>query len=125
MLLLSSASASAMPTSMFIARWQAASHVTQQEAQKATTSGIANSAEMQALIAEFSTAGSAYRQQILDARAAGRTPRACPPKDVNITVNDVIAEIARLPTSWQSRELSDSFGAAMDRRFPCPGPNSK
>ena len=124
-LLIVSAPAAAMPTSAFISRWEAASHLSKDQAQGLTAAAVANRPEVKALFVEFSDAAQAYRRQILDARTAGRAPRACPPKDVNLTIDGVVADIRRLPADWQSRELSDSFGAAMDRRFPCSTPGPK
>lgn len=120
--LAAAAPASAMPTSEFISRWQAASHLSRKPGQQLTAAEIADTPEIRLLFGEFSAVAHAYRQQIVDARAAGRQPRACPPKDVDLTIDGVIAEIGRLPGDWRSRDLTSSFGAAMDHRFPCAPP---
>jgi hypothetical protein len=111
------AAGTAMPTGEFITRWQAASRVSISTG--LTPEQIAASPELKALFAEFSTAARSYQQQVLSARTAGTQPRACPPKDVNLSVDGVIADLKRLPAGWQSSELSDTFAAAMDRRYPC------
>jgi hypothetical protein len=107
----------AMPAGEFVTRWQAASKVSMRAG--LTPEQIAASPELKTLFAEFSTAARNYRQQVLSARAAGTQPRACPPKDVNLSVDGVIADVEHLPAGWQSRELSDTFADAMDHRYPC------
>jgi hypothetical protein len=110
------AAASAMPTAAFIARWHAAASVAKTAGR--TPDQIAQSPELKTLFAEFSEAAQRYRRAVVSARAAG-TPRACPPSDVNLSVDGVLADIERLPAPWKTRDFADSFAAAMDRRYPC------
>ena len=108
----------AMPTAQFISQWRLASRISGGKAP--APAEITKSPELQRLVGEFSSAAQTYRQQILSARTAGTSPRACPPKNVDLAIDGVIADVERLPAGWQSREFSDSFAAVMDRRYPCP-----
>lgn len=107
----------AMPTAEFIARWHAASRIS--KASGLSPREVAALPEIKTLGSEFASAAYAYRQQILAARAAGRLPRACPPKDVDLSIDGIIADVERLPNGWQSRDLSDTLAQALDRRHPC------
>lgn len=123
--LLVPAAASATPTGEFVARWQAASQVAKPASGTPNAGEILARPEIKALLEEFMSAAMNYRRQILDARAAGRPPRACPPKEFNVTTDAVLADIRALPPEWQSRDFADSLGATIDRRYPCTGKEAK
>ncbi len=110
--------AMAMPASQFILEWRAASKGPVTDAPRSAEMAAADP-RLRRLAAEFSAALDRYRGELLDARAAGKPTRSCPPKEVSLTVDDMVAEIERLPTSWQHREFSDAFAKAMDTRYPC------
>ena len=119
--------ASAMPTAEFVERWNNASNAIAQAAEQSggqMTAEQAMTPEVRQLIEEFSAIGDSYRREIMDARAAGDIPRACPPKEVDLTINVVVAEAAALGPEWQSREFGESFAAVMDMRYPCAGSSS-
>jgi hypothetical protein len=118
-LMLSPASASAMPTGDFIARWRKASSVSRAEAESLSKDRGNASPELQGLLAEFGTATHQYQNQILSARANGTAPRACPTGTIDLTVDGVIADLQKLPSDWLRRELADSFAEVMDHRYPC------
>ncbi|KTF67511.1 hypothetical protein ACNFJ7_05510 [Sphingomonas sp. HT-1] len=109
----------ATPTGQFVARWQAASQAAKPAGSAVTAEQALATPELKALLDEFAAVAGAYRRQLLDARAAGKPPRACPPSQVDLTVDAVLAEVQTLPAAWQSREFADSFGAVMDKRYPC------
>lgn len=120
-LLLFPAAATAMPTGDFIARWKAASSISRAEAERLSKDRGNASPELQGLLAEFGSVAHQYQNQILSARASGTAARACPTGTVDLTVDGLVADLKRLPTEWQKRELADSFAEVMDRRYPCPG----
>lgn len=111
--------ASATPTGEFIARWDAASRKPKVEGKTAIETMA--TPEVLALVNEFGVVAGTYRDQILKARAAGQPPRACPPKEVDLTIDAVLAEVRALPVAWRSRDFAESFGAVMDKRYPCAG----
>ncbi|AJP72438.1 hypothetical protein [Sphingomonas hengshuiensis] len=115
--ILAPASVSATPTDQFIARWEAASRAPKQPG--VTAEQALATPELKALVEEFFAVANEYRRQILEARAAGTPPRACPPKSLDLSIDTVLADIRSLPTTWQSRDFADSFGAALDKRYPC------
>ncbi len=110
--------ATAMPASQFIEKWRAVSTGPAANGPRSAEMAAADP-QIQVLTAEFAAALQAYRGQLLEARALGKPTRSCPPKEVKLTVDDMIADIERLPVSWQSREFSDAFGKAMNVRYPC------
>lgn len=118
------ATASATPTGVFVARWAAASRVAKPAGSTATAEQTLATPELKALLDEFATVAGDYRRQVIEARAAGKPPRACPPKNVELTIDGVLAEIRRLPPAWQSRDFAESFGAVMDKRYPCTAGSS-
>ena len=116
--------ASATPTGQFVSRWQAASQAAKAAAKTTTAEQALASPELKTLMDEFAAVAGNYRRQILDARVAGRPPRACPPAEVDLTVESILAQIPKLPPVWQTRDFADSFGAIMDKRYPCPSVNT-
>lgn len=110
-------SAAATPTGEFVARWDAASRASA-VADKSAIEVLATS-ELKALLDEFASVAGNYRQQILSARAAGKTPRACPPQSVDLTIDAVVADVRALPPEWQKRDFADSFAVVLDKRYPC------
>lgn len=111
--------AAATQTGTFIALWDAASRARAVDGK--TAAQTLATPKLKALLDEFASVAGAYRQQILDARAAGKTPRACPPKSLDLTVDAVVADVRALPPAWQTRDFAESFGAALDKRYPCGG----
>lgn len=119
MMLIWAAPTAAMPSAEFASRWRAASRVPMAVGAEVAKQTLSNSTELRALAAEFNRALQQYRGQILAAKSAGTKLRSCPPKELDITVDGVIADMSSLPAGWQMREVSETFGEVMDRRFPC------
>jgi len=112
----------ATPTGDFISRWRSATHAIEVKGASATPEDAARSPEISALFGEFAEAAQAYRTQIIDARAKKLTPRSCPPKGVDLTIDSMISDIDQLPPDLKQRPFKESFAAVMDRRYPChPG----
>jgi hypothetical protein len=111
LLLLAPDAASAMSAVEFMARWNVVS--------KQGKAG-AQSPDLPILFREIGAAAKQYRAQIKSAQAENRVPRACPPKRISVTTDDLILEFAKLPPASQAGELSNAFAEVMDRRYPCP-----
>lgn len=113
-LTLAPAAAQAMPAGDFVARWAVVAR--QDEAT------VRASSEWRTLAQAFADAGKAYRAEIDAARAAGRTPRSCPPPRISLTAAELADAIRALPAPAQRQELGVVLGTIMDRRYPCAPP---
>jgi hypothetical protein len=103
--------AEAMPADEFAARWRQFDAMPQAQ--------IRQSPDLGPLIAEFSSAGRAYRAEIDQARSQGRQPRACPPERIEFSVDDFIAAVDQMPRDAQTREVAEVFGEILDSRYAC------
>lgn len=60
--------------------------------------------------------------EIETARAAGRTPPACPPEQINLNVRQLLAHLNAIPQARRQRMIvTDGIRSWMGSRYPCPG----
>jgi hypothetical protein len=71
---------------------------------------------------EVKTAGESYRAEIEAARAAGKTPRSCPPPkgQAKIDSNTLITSFQTIPPARRTMSVKTAFYSFMDKRYPCP-----
>lgn len=59
--------------------------------------------------------------EIRDARAAGRTPPACPPARISLNVTQLLAHLNAIPQARRQRmTVTDGIRDWMGARYPCP-----
>ena len=59
--------------------------------------------------------------EIRTARAAGRTPPACPPARIELDVRQLLAHLNGIPQSRRQRmTVTDGIRSWMTSRYPCP-----
>lgn len=59
--------------------------------------------------------------EITTARAAGRTPPACPPERINLNVTQLLAHLNAIPEARRQRmTVTDGIRDWMRARYPCP-----
>jgi len=59
--------------------------------------------------------------EIREARAAGRTPPACPPESISLNPRQLLDFLNGIPqTRRQRMSVTDGFRAWMASRYPCP-----
>jgi hypothetical protein len=64
----------------------------------------------------FNTVG----REVRDARAAGRTPPACPPERINLNVRQMLDYLNGIPQARRQRmTVTDGIRAWMASRYPC------
>lgn len=97
----------------------AADWVQRMEALKARGSAAKGSPELMALQTEVASAAVRYRAQIREAKEKAQRPRACPPKRVSLSSEDLMLEFRKLPPASYAGEVSVAFGKVMDKRYPC------
>lgn len=70
---------------------------------------------------EVRVAGRGYRADLEAQRRAGRRPQSCPPADVRLDPQVVLAEFRRIPAP-QARRITVKQGLHQisARRYPCP-----
>ena len=60
--------------------------------------------------------------EIETARAAGRTPPACPPEQINLNVRQLLAHLNAIPQARRQRmSVTDGIRSWMGSRYPCAG----
>lgn len=60
------------------------------------------------------------RREIREARAAGRTPAACPGETINLNVEQLLAFLNGIPQARRQRmSVTDGIRAWMADRYPC------
>ncbi|MFN3669492.1 MAG: hypothetical protein ACK4VY_09305 [Brevundimonas sp.] len=61
------------------------------------------------------------RGEIRSARAAGRTPPACPPERISLNPQQLLAFLNGIPQARRQRmSVTDGIRAWMASRYPCP-----
>ena len=64
----------------------------------------------------------AVGHEIRDARAAGRTPPACPPERIDLNPRQLLAYLNGIPqTRRQRMTVTDGIRAWLTSRYPCSG----
>lgn len=59
--------------------------------------------------------------EIVTARAAGRTPPACPPERISLDIRQLLAHLNAIPQARRQRmSVTDGFRDWMAARYPCP-----
>jgi len=59
--------------------------------------------------------------EIEAARAAGRTPPACPPERINLSVRQLLGHLNAIPQARRQRmSVTDGIRDWMATRYPCP-----
>ncbi|MFJ6023676.1 hypothetical protein ACIQC9_03650 [Brevundimonas sp. NPDC092305] len=70
---------------------------------------------------EAERALTAVNREVREARAAGRTPPACPGESISVSPNQLLAFLNGIPqTRRQRMSVVDGFRAWMADRYPCP-----
>lgn len=79
------------------------------------------STEPPKLAAEILEPVAAYRKQLDDDRAAGRAPRACPPRGTEEKIDGatITAELEKIPDAERGMSMREAIFAYLDRRYPC------
>lgn len=80
---------------------------------------VMRSDELALLSGLFARTAAAYRSEILEARTAGRQPRACLPEHGEMSGDGIVADIRSLPTAEQQADFAIVFGRLFDRKYPC------
>ena len=63
----------------------------------------------------------AVGDEIRSARAAGRTPPACPPERIDLNVRQLLDHLNGIPQARRQRmTVTDGIRAWMASRYPCP-----
>ena len=71
---------------------------------------------------EAERAFSAVSREIRDARAAGRTPPACPPERIELNPRQLLDYLNGIPQSRRQRmTVTDGIRSWMASRYPCSG----
>ncbi len=109
---------SATPTAEFVARWDAL----KKNAGHASLQDIASRPEAKAYVREFGDAAMALKQKLAEAKNRNQPVDVCPPHEVKLDMEGVMADARQLPAAWQSRPFADSFAQIMKNRYPCPTP---
>lgn len=69
---------------------------------------------------EAQTAFTAVRREIAEARAAGRTPPACPPERISLNPREFLAFLNGIPQARRQRmSVTDGVRTWMASRYPC------
>ena len=64
----------------------------------------------------------AVGDEIRTARAAGKTPPACPPERIELDVRQLLDHLNGIPQARRQRmTVTDGIRAWMTSRYPCPG----
>ena len=104
-------SAAAMPVSEFLPR---------AERLKARGAAALFSSDLKPIMAEVKRVGRAYRADIERDRAAGRTPRSCPPpKGTKMNPDDLMVYLRSIPARQRGIDMTEAFHRFMAARFPC------
>ena len=73
------------------------------------------------LKSEAERAFRAVRVEITEARAAGRTPPACPPERINLNPRQLLDYLNAIPQARRRRmTVTDGIRAWLASRYPCP-----
>lgn len=63
----------------------------------------------------------AVGNEVRTARAAGRTPPACPPERISLDIRQLLAHLNAIPQARRQRmSVTDGFRDWMGARYPCP-----
>lgn len=74
------------------------------------------------LIREFNASMTAVGVEVRSARAAGRTPAACPPERIQMNPRQLLSFLNAIPPARrQSMTPTDGIRAWLADRYPCPG----
>jgi len=78
------------------------------------------SGDMGLLKTEVRTAAAALKTERDAARQAGRQPAFCPPGQITLNANEVMAAMQAVPAAQRGRtEVRDALRQHMARRYPC------
>ncbi|RZI99902.1 MAG: hypothetical protein EON90_09465 [Brevundimonas sp.] len=70
---------------------------------------------------EAERAISAVVREVRDARAAGRTPPACPPETISLNPRQLLDHLNGIPQARRQRmSVTDGMRSWMASRYPCP-----
>lgn len=73
------------------------------------------------LVREFNAAMSTVSGEVRTARAAGRTPPACPPEEIQMNPRQLLAYLNAIPQARRARMTpTDGIRAWLASRYPCP-----
>ncbi|MDI6624541.1 MAG: hypothetical protein QME55_07410 [Brevundimonas sp.] len=71
---------------------------------------------------EAERAFNAVGREIRDARAANRTPPACPPENINLNPRQLLDYLNGIPQARRQRmTVTDGIRSWMASRYPCAG----
>lgn len=111
-LLAMAGSAVAMPVSEFLPR-----------AERLAAKGPAAvfSSDLKPVMAEMKRVGATYRADLEADRAAGRTPRSCPPpKGKNkMSSTEILNYLRSIPAGQRGIDMTEAFHRYMAKKFPC------
>ncbi len=73
------------------------------------------------LVREFNASMSAVSVEVRDARAAGRTPAACPPERIQMNPRQLLDYLNAIPQARRQRMTpTDGIRSWLASRYPCP-----
>lgn len=79
-------------------------------------------ADARRLVGEFRGGMRTVSTRIESARAAGRTPPACPPDQISVNPQEMLAFLNGIPQSRRAQmTVADGIQAWMASRYPCAG----
>ena len=88
-------------------------------AARPTAEQVSSNPRIRALAAEFVSAVERYRNEIITARSNNMPPRSCPPKNVNLTIDNMVADIENLPKGSRTQDLYLAISQILDEKFRC------
>ncbi len=73
------------------------------------------------LVREFNAAMTTVSGEVRDARAAGRTPPACPPERIQMNPRQLLDYLNAIPQARRQRMTpTDGIRSWLGSRYPCP-----
>lgn len=81
--------------------------------------GAVFSADRKPVMAEVKRVGRVYKADIEGAKAAGRTPRSCPPAKSKLDGKAFLAYLHAMPASQRGMDMTEALHRYMATEHPC------
>ena len=81
--------------------------------------GAMFSADRKPVVAEVKRVGRVYKADIEAAKAAGRTPRSCPPARGKLDAKAFLAYLRTIPANQRGMDMTEAFHRYMAATHPC------